>query len=284
MEKNFSIIIPVLNEEKAIAETIEKVKQAMTGSVSEIIVVNDGSTDKTGEILNQFNGLRVINHPYSLGYGASIKDGIKIAKYDWIVITDADGTYPIEDLPKLIKYTDTYDMVVGSRTGEKVKVPFFRRPAKKIITILANFLTGKKILDLNSGLRIFKKSIAIQFSHLFPSGFSLTTTLTLACLTNDFTVKYVPINYHKRQGKSSIRPLRDFFGFLSLVVRIIMYFNPLKFFLIPGIAIMTLGILAGIYTLAIQGNITDTTIILTVTGLQIIFIGLIADLIVRSRK
>lgn len=281
-----TIILPVYNEEKAISSTIRRIKIVMNKIrvKYEIIAVDDGSKDNSGKILEKIKGISVIHHPYNLGYGASLKDGIKRARYNLILIADADGTYPIEDIPKLLKYSKRYDMVVGARAGKKVDDPMMRKPAKFFLRHLANFLTGRKIPDINSGFRIFKKDIALQFFHLFPSGFSFTTTITLACLTNDYTVKYIPINYFRRKGKSSINPVRDFIGFTTLIFKIMMYFNPLRMFLFPSILLFAFGFLILLYDVFIRSNITDLPIIVLLAAFQIGFLGLLADLIVKGKK
>ena len=118
-------------------------------------------------------------------------------------------------------------MVIGARTGGKVHIPFMRRPAKWLLTHLAGFLAGTRIPDLNSGLRVFRKDLCLEFSHLYPQGFSFTSTLTMAFLTYDYNVKYIPINYYKREGESSIRAY-DFVNFNKLLVRLTLFFNPIK--------------------------------------------------------
>ncbi|MBI3034083.1 glycosyltransferase family 2 protein [Candidatus Woesearchaeota archaeon] len=277
-----SVLIPVYNEEKSVAATIERIKKAMGKQQHEIIAINDGSTDKSGKIVSSIAGIRSISHPYNLGYGAALKTGLKNAKGEWVLITDADGTYPIESIPELLKYREQYDMVVGSRSGKNV--PNMRKPAKAILGLLANILTGKKIPDLNSGFRLFRKDVAMKFMSLYPSGFSFTITITLACLTNDYTVKYVPIEYSKREGKSTISPLKDFLGFMTLIVRIIMYFEPLKFFLIPSLLLIFAGIADGIYEFITIRNIAQLPVILLLAGLQIGLLGLLADLVVKKSR
>jgi glycosyltransferase involved in cell wall biosynthesis len=285
--KSVSIIIPVYNEEKAVYSTISKIKESIKKTENcnfEIIAVNDGSTDKSRQILEKINGIRLISHPYNKGYGASLKTGMRNSGSEWVLITDADGTYPIEDIPKLLKYMDEYDMIVGSRTGKNVAIPFFRKPAKKFINGLANFMSGKKIPDLNSGFRLFKKEYAMEFYNLYPSGFSFTTTITLAFLTNDYNVKYVPINYYKRDGKSTIHPLKDFAKFIVLIFRMVTYFNPLKLFLPFGLMLFLGGFIGDLIYL-IATNFSKTLplsgILAMLMGIQILFLGLLADLIVK---
>ena len=281
-----SVIIPVYNEEKTILETVSEIKKVMNSVKMpyEIITVNDCSTDSSKNIIDKIDGIVKINHLSNKGYGASLKTGIKSAKGEWILITDADGTYPIKDIPLLVKHMD-FDMVVGSRTGKNVKIPLLRRPAKKIINILANFMSGYKIPDLNSGFRLFKKDLAMEFFHLYPQKFSFTTTITLAFLTNDYSVKYVPIDYYKRQGKSTIKPIKDFVGFINLIIRIITYFNPFKIFFTLSILLFLIAFFIFLYTFFIVGKIADITIIIIIlSSVQRFLFGLIADLIIKSRN
>lgn len=283
MKKNISIIVPIFNEQSVVKDTIERIKKVVPDS--EIIAINDGSNDDTLKILNTIDEIIIINHPYNLGYGASIKDGIKIATGKLVVITDADGTYPIEDIRKLLKYSTKYDMVVGARIGKKVHIPFFRRPAKWVIKALASFLVGKKIPDINSGLRIFNKEKALEFMNLYPSGFSFTTTITLSFFTSDYTIKYIPINYFKRTGKSTIHPIKDFAGFITLIFRIIIFFRPLRFFIIPSLILIIIGIMHGTYQImTLPTGLGQLPVISILGGLQIIFLGILADLIVKGRK
>ncbi len=272
-----SIIIPIFNESEAVKDTIERIQKLHLKDF-EIIAVNDGSTDNTLKILKSINGIKILDIPYNIGYGASIKRGMSHAKGEWITITDADGTYPIEKIPALLEDIPYYDMVVGSRTGKNVSIPFFRRPAKWIIGKLANFMIGRKIPDINSGLRVFDKAKAMEFMTLYPSGFSFTTTITLAFMTKDYTVKYIPIDYFKRKGKSTIRPLRDFVGFITLIFRIIMYFKPLKFFLTPAIVLIMAGIIHGLYeVIKLPTGLGDLPVLLLIIGIQTMLMGFLAD-------
>jgi len=287
-DKQVTVLLPVYNEEDAIHSTIEGIKKVMssTNVAYEIIAVNDGSTDSTKSTLEKERDIRLINNAYNLGYGASLKKGLKAAKYPWVFMLDADGTYPIKDMPMLMKHMDEYDMVVGARTGKNVNIPLMRRPAKFILTNLARFLTKKKIPDLNSGMRLFKKEVAMEFFHLYPSGFSFTTTITLACLTNDYTVKFVPIDYFKRKGKSTVHPISDFINFNKIIFKMVLYFEPSKFFLWPGFILALVGIVYGAYQVLTTAprNLGQFPIMVFLAGLQIAFLGLIAELIVKSRR
>jgi len=282
---DLSVIVPVLNEERSIVSVLNSIKQTM-GSCEhsyEIIVVDDGSTDKTYELAVS-QGVKVIRHTNNRGYGASLKTGIKESNYDWILITDGDGTYPVEEIPSFLKFIPEYDMVIGARTGGKVHIPFMRRPAKWLLTHLASFLAGTKIPDLNSGLRVFKKNLCLEFSHLYPQGFSFTSTLTMAFLTHDYKVKYIPINYYKREGESSIRAY-DFVNFNKLLVKLTLFFNPIKLFsLISGILFLLAMFVLFFSKFYLKRVMDISTIVILMSSLQIFLFGLLAELIVRLRE
>lgn len=278
---HISVIIPAYNEAKGIGEVLSALEVILsrTGLDYEIIVVNDGSTDRTGEIIREA-GVTLLEHTSNRGYGASLKDGIKQARYDDILILDADGTYPQDTIPALLKAAADYDMVVGARIGVNVAIPPHRRFPKWLLRKMADYLVGMKIPDLNSGLRVFKKSAAIKFLNILPNGFSFTTTITVALLSNNYRVKFIPINYNKRTGKSKFRPIQDTFNLLNLILRTSLYFNPLKIFLPFSLILFLLAVLVFIYSKFFTPQVMDITIIVIImTAVQILALGLIADLI-----
>lgn len=233
--RQLSVVIPALNEEQAIRETIQSIRNSLTsrGIEHEIIVVSDGSTDATASRAREAGAI-VIEHPQPGGYGKSLKDGILSARYDLIGITDADGTYPNERLPELLDFvlTNGFDMVVGARTGREYRGTFLKMPARRVFLWLSEYATGTKIDDINSGLRVFRRDIPLRFIHTISNGFSFTTTITLAALLNGYYVKYVPIDYHKRVGRSHVRYWRDSLRSFQIIVENILYYNPLKLFLL----------------------------------------------------
>src|SRR3990172_4026787 len=230
--KQVSIIIPAYNEEKSIKEVILKIQQRLSSSEieSEIIVIDDCSIDNTLKTVEELKDVKVIQHSKNMGYGTALKTGIKNSKFETLIIIDADGTYPDNAIPSLIDEANTYDMVVGARTGENVNISSLRKPAKWFLNKLANYLVQEKIPDLNSGLRLLKKEIVKKYFEILPSGFSFTTTITLAMHSDGYNIKYIPINYFKRTGKSKIKPLRDTLNFIQLIIRTILLFNPLRVF------------------------------------------------------
>jgi len=223
-----SIIIPIYNEKESVFSVIDGIKKVMADSKKlnyELIVVNDSSTDGSEEVILNTENLRIVNNSHRLGYGASIKKGIEASNGSLILIIDADGTYPTKAIPLLLAHTKNHDMVIGARNPNSINMSIARRIARRIMTLLAEILIGESISDVNSGLRVFTREIALRFMHLFPSGFSFTTTLTLTCLVNDYKVKYVKIDYFKREGKSKINPVYDFVRVIGVIIRIIAYFS-----------------------------------------------------------
>lgn len=280
-----SLIIPCYNEEKMIAETVRRVLKALQSAerAFEIIVVDDGSKDDSTHSLQTLigtSGLRLMRNVENRGYGYSLKRAVAEARHELIAIVDADGTYPIERLPDLLNAMKDADMTVGARTGASVHIPLVRRPAKWILCKLAEYLAGRTIPDLNSGMRVMKRSLVRRFVRLLPDGFSFTTTITLALLTHGHEVRYIPINYAPRVGKSSIRPLRDTANFFGLIVRTILYFRPLKIFVPASAAMLGLAIGTAIFSKISFGQVADVTAVtLASASLQLLAIGMLADLI-----
>lgn len=289
-----SILIPTFNEEQAIDTTIRHVHAAFTAIADpfEIVVIDDGSTDRTPEILKGITlpELQIITHPRNRGYGASMKTGIRRSRGSLIATIDADGTYPIEKFPQLLQELRTReaDMVVGARVKKGVRIPWTRRPAKATLSFLARILTGLSIPDLNSGMRIFTRELGERYIHLYPQRFSFTITITLAALTNDYVVEFFPIDYYKRIGHSTmssgLNGIWNFLNFLSLIVRIVTYFRPLKFFAWPSLLLLLIGTSTILLTLWKDANISDSGLLLLLTGLQIGLFGLLAEAVVRNRR
>jgi len=271
-----SIVIPAFNEGAHVAAQIEDVARVMdaSGWDYEIIVVDDGSSDDTAQRAAAA-GAHVISHPRNRGYGASLKHGIRRAYFDWVLITDADGTYPVAAIPKLLARADVNDMVVGARTGETVQVPLVRRPAKAFLRWLASYLSGQHIPDINSGLRLMRKSLVERYEYLLPPGFSFTTTITLASICNDHTVEYISIDYYKRLGNSTIRA-RHAYDFTLLILRTIVFFNPLKVFIPLGAVLAVIGIAKLIYDI-FRDNMSETTVLGLLAALIIWSVGMLAD-------
>lgn len=298
MLKNISVIIPAYNEEQSIVATVETVMKTLVSRESEceIIVVDDGSSDATFDLASRTIA-KVIRHSCNRGYGASLKTGIRAASNEVIAICDADGTYPVEWIPDLASQLDNCDMAVGSRTGQTVFIPRNRKLAKWFLRKLAAYITGRDIPDLNSGLRVFRKSLALQYFNLLPSGFSFTTTITVASLCDDLEVIYLPINYHQREGKSKINS-SHFPNFIMLVLRLAVLFRPLKVFVPVSLFCLTMGLLKLTLDIVSAANqagglgailtsfpvVSTTSVILFVSALQILLFGMVAEAMARRAK
>jgi len=274
----FSVVIPAFNEESGIQAVIEEVRKALSGCDYELLVVDDGSEDQTANLAREA-GATVISQPVNKGYGAALKLGIRNAGHDRIVIMDADGTYPASAIPTLVAGLDDYEMVVGARIGENTNIPLVRRPAKWLLRRLASYLAGQKIPDLNSGLRAMRRDLVARYSHLLPSGFSFTTTITLSALCRDHLVSYETIDYRARVGESKIRP-HHAFDFLILILRTIVYFNPLKVFLPLGALFVMAGIIKSFYDIWI-GDLSESAIFAYLAGGLVWVVGLLSDQISR---
>jgi glycosyltransferase involved in cell wall biosynthesis len=241
-----SVVIPAYNESRSLEGVLAEIRTCLTaaGYEHEIIVVVDGATDDT-ETVARRTADRVIVHPINCGYGRSLKTGIREARFECIVITDADATYPIERIPELAQHLDRFDMVVGARTGNFYTGSIVKRMGRYVFRWLSEFATGRRIPDINSGLRVFRRSQILPFFPLINSGFSFTTTSTLLYLLNDLLIAYVPVEYYQREGESKVHHLRDSLRALQIIMEAILRCNPIKAFLLLAIpfAILSFGLL-----------------------------------------
>ena len=277
---DLAVILPAYNEAGGIGDTLTRLRSVLESLpiASEIIVVDDGSTDGTGTRAADL-GVRVIAHPWNRGYGASLRTGILASSARTIAIMDADCSYLPESLPRLYAKLDGADMVVGERRLTAPGVSLQRRPGKWILNWLASYLVGVHIPDLNSGQRVMKRETLLRYMHLCPTGFSFTSTITLAMVSNGHLVIYEPVEYGKRTGSSKIRP-SHFFNFILLVVRAIVLFNPLKVFLPLGAIVFFVGVAKLIQDIYLW-NLSETAVMAFLSAITIWAVGLLADMISR---
>jgi glycosyltransferase involved in cell wall biosynthesis len=287
-----TVLLPAFNEELAIESVLDEVVRALDGQeISyEILVVDDASTDRTAELAEHYAAecwqcvVRVIRCPHNRGAGSARKVGVRAARGEVVVMLDADGTYPADTIPELLSYFPGYDQVNGARTSEQGTWPWLRRPAKWFIRQLACYLTGVRIPDLNTGLKAFKREAMLPWLWVVPNGFSCVTTMTLAFLTNDYAVKYVPVPYRRRIGKSKFHPLKDTFAYLATVLRIVLYFRPLKVFLPSAAAIMALGVAKSLWSFRSTGSMQESDIVILTAGFMTAMLGLLAEVIVAHHR
>lgn len=282
--KPFTVIVPLYNEASALPAAIVDLEAILSQiGPHELIVVDDGSTDGSTEALEQLQktvpDLKRFRHEKNQGYGAALKTGIRHASHDWIVITDADGTYPNDRIGDLLAKMDQFDMVVGARTADNVEYSTLRKLPKFFLRRYASWIAGRNIPDLNSGLRVFQRNLAEKFLGLLPDGFSFTTTITLAHLTNQYRVYYEPIGYARRIGKSKIQPIRDTLRFLQLIIRLGVYFAPLKVFGPFAVVQLIAFAISLCYDVFVLQNITDKSVMLLMFGMNTAFFALLADMI-----
>ena len=238
-----SIIIPALNEEAGIGKVLKDLEtiRARVPGAMEVIVVDDGSTDRTAE-LARAAGATVLSHPVNLGYGASLKRGISRASHDWIAMIDADGTYAANDLARLLERADGYDMLIGARQGAVYRGSLLRYPMRIVFRWLCAYVTGARVPDPNSGCRIFRKSVAMPYAPILSKGYSFTTSITMLFLLEGHLVGFLPINYTERIGRSKVRLVRDTLRSSQILLEIILMYNPLKAFLLFGAAPLAMGL------------------------------------------
>jgi glycosyltransferase involved in cell wall biosynthesis len=288
-----TVVVPCYNEQDHVLAEIERIDRAMAASGYrwELLAIDDASTDGTLRVIQQaqvrFPTLRVIALPRNGGSGTARRIGTQQARGAVVVWTDADMTYPNERIPELVALLDkdpAIDQVVGARTTEQGTHKLLRVPAKWLIRKIAERLAGERIPDLNSGLRAFRREVALPYLRLLPPGFSCVTTITMAFLHNQHHMRYVPIEYARRAGSSKFRFVTDAYRYILQVLRMVMYFNPLKVLMPPALALVGIGGLKLVYdVVANPVKIATNTVLLVTAGLIIGSMALLADLIVRSR-
>ena len=288
-----TVVLPCYNEQDHVVLEIERISAAMdpSGFSYELIVIDDASTDATLErvqgIADKYPALKLIPFRRNGGAGTARRLGTQQAAGEIVVWTDADMTYPNERIPELVRILaddPSYDQVIGARTSEQGSHKLLRVPAKWLIRKIAERLTNEKIPDLNSGLRAFRREVALPYLRLLPAGFSCVTTITLAFLSNQHDICYVPIDYAKRSGASKFHFVTDAYRYILQVLRMVMYFNPLKVLMPPALWLLGIGVVkAGYDLIAHPVRFAANTVLLVMSGLMVAVLALLADLIVRSR-
>ena len=274
-----SIVIPAYNESEAIADVIGVLRSA--AAWREIIVVDDGSTDGTGDRAAAA-GATVLRHPYNIGNGAAVKNGIRRATGEYILIVDADGQHPPEDALRLVDKLGAYDLVIGARSRE-TQATQARRAGNGVLNQLATYLTGRDIPDLTSGFRGARASGLREFLHLLPNGFSTPTTTTLAFIKGGYSVTFEPIHARQRAGQSKIRLARDGAKFLMIIFKIITIFSPLRIFLPLSLVSFVVGAAYAVWTIATEMHVTNSSVLLILFAVVVFLVGLVSEQISALR-
>ena len=288
-----TIVLPCYNEQDHVIDEVERICKAMdaSGHTYELMAVDDKSTDGTlarlYEAAPHYPNMKVVPFQHNSGSGTVRRIGSQQARGDIVVWTDADMTYPNERIPELVDILDkdpAVDRVVGARTTEEGTHKALRVPAKWVIRKIAEKLSDSSIPDLNSGLRAFRREVSLPYLRLLPPGFSCVTTITLAFLCNQHPVQYLPIDYAKRAGTSKFHFTKDAYRYILQVLRMIMYFNPLRVLMPVALWLLGIGVVKAIVDQVRQPfYLPSNTVLIFVTGMMIGSMALLADLIVRSR-
>jgi polyisoprenyl-phosphate glycosyltransferase len=283
-ELDVSVVLAVYNESGHVLQEIQRIRDGLDASPYsyEIIVVDDGSTDGSSELVLENEDIRVIRFAQNRGTGAARKAGTLAASGRTVVWTDVDMTYPNDEIPALVAELEGFDQVVGARTSEQGTKRAVRFTAKWVLRRLASYLVKTPIPDLNSGFRAFRRDVGLQFLHLLPSGFSCVTTMTMTFLANGYSVKHVPIEYRPRAGHSKFHWWADTTRYLTQIVRMVLSYNPLRFFMPVGGALLLLGLGKLAFDVGTKDfRVATNTLVILFAALQVVSIGLLADLVVR---
>ncbi|RJX20266.1 MAG: glycosyltransferase family 2 protein [Desulforudis sp.] len=274
-----TVVLPAFNEEKSIGATIRNIRQLHPDF--EVLVVDDGSTDNTkAEALNA--GAKVHSHPYNIGNGAAVKSGIRHATGEWVLMMDADGQHKPEDITSLLAAKDEFDMIVGARTRESDTCTH-RDCANFMYNRFASYVCKFPVKDLTSGFRIVRRKTALQFLNLLPNTFSYPSTITIAFLRSGHTIKYVPIETKKREGKSKINLLRDGTRFLLIITKIATLYSPLRVFIPVGLLFLFTGTGYYLYTFITAHRFSNMSALLLTTSTIIFMMGLLSEQITQLR-
>jgi glycosyltransferase involved in cell wall biosynthesis len=282
-----SIVLPVYNEKGHLREEIDRIRAAMDASEFsyELVVIDDGSNDGSGEALREIEGIRLIQFLTNRGSGSARKFGTRAARGRVVVWTDVDMSYPNDLIPELVRELEGYDQVVGARTTEEGTHKAFRVPAKWFIRRLASYLVQTPIPDLNSGMRAFRRDVALQYVSQLPSGFSCVTTITMTFLAHGYTVKYWPITYSERAGTSKFHWLADTRRYLLQVIRMTLSYDPFRVFLPVGFLLLAVGIVKLGYDVTQNDfKVAINTLLIFLAAFQVFVVGMLADLVGRATR
>lgn len=276
-----TFVIPAYNEGDAVGLVIQKIQELRPNA--EILVVDDGSKDNTADVARAA-GARVVRHPYNKGNGAAVKTGLRNATGDVVLLLDADGQHPPEDIERVLAPIGEFDLVVGARTKNSESA-WIRDFGNAIFNNLATYLSGKQIPDLTSGFRAMKRDHIMEFIHLLPNLYSYPTTSTLAFIKAGYNVQFVPIRARKGTGRSNTKIVRDGVRAVVIILRMITLFSPMKIFLPVSVVLFLLGVIYGFVNIFLFNinRIPNGSVLLIMSSLFIFLFGLISEQIAAMR-
>ena len=280
LAEDTSILVPAYNEAQAVAGLIAALTRAARWR--EIIVIDDGSTDGTGEEAAKA-GAVVIRHPYNKGNGAAVKSGLRKATGTFVLIVDADGQHQPHDTVRLVNHLDQYELVVGARSADS-QASWSRRVGNDLLNRIASYLTGREIPDLTLGFRAARRECMLEFIHLYPNGFSTPTTSTMAFIRAGYSLKFEPIVAAQRQGTSKIRLGADGARFVLILLKVITVFSPLRLFVPVSGSLFALGAGYALWTIATVSHVTNSSVLLILSSIVILLIGLVSEQISTLRS
>ncbi|MFW5781763.1 MAG: glycosyltransferase family 2 protein [Candidatus Muiribacteriaceae bacterium] len=280
-KRNIGIVVPVYNEERALHDFLPLLSRLKYDY--KILFIDDGSSDRSADLIEQ-SGFDIIRHPYNKGYGASLKTGIRNMQSEYIVIMDSDAQHDPEFLEILCAEKNVFDMIIGAR-DKSSSFPLLRRPGKMVLNLLASYSAGFHIKDINSGLRVFRREDIIHYLDILPNGFSFTTTITLIYIKAGYSIKYIPITALKRKGKSSVR-VSDGFRTMLLILKTLVLFNPMRFFLPISLLLFFTGIGELYYEFWLKGffNVSTSATLILLSSLLVFLFGLVSEQISMLRR
>lgn len=278
-----TMIVPCRDEQGAVGDVVTALRGATTQPCIEVLVVDDGSRDGSAAIVAQLDGVKVLRHDVSRGYGAAIKSGLRAVTTPWVGIIDADGTYPADRLSELLQLTPDADMIVAARQPQGAARLDYRRPFRDLYRRYGSWLVGQPVADLNSGFRLFRRELAMDIADLLPDGFSLTSTLTIALMRAGHRVKFVPMPYAPRVGRSKINPLIDWLRFVQLIVRTGLYFAPWRVFGPPVVLAWLIFAACLAYDGLLLRDLTDKSLLSAVVAVGVTLLAVLADVAGKRR-
>ena len=285
MIQGVSLVLPAYNEEGAVGDVVNEFRAELdsSGVTYEVLVVDDGSTDQTGQAA-ALAGARVLRSPQNLGYGLALRRGIVAAKFPFVMICDADRTYPASAVAELLRFAEHLDMVVAARTGRQFRGRGVRALARSSLRMFSSFVVGRRVPDVNSGYRIFRKTACLGYFGILSPGFSFTTGLTLAMISDARSVGFVPVEYGERVGSSKVHFVRDSFRILQVLIQAIVRHNPLKLFVVFTFVLWLLSLVALIVWITLGiASIGLVSAGVFLVGVQVFSVGLLAEAI-RARR